>query len=346
MMEQTPYVSIIVPVYKVQEEYLRKCIESLLSQTLPEIEVLLVDDGSPDQCGNICDEYAEKDSRVQVIHHENSGLCAARNAGFNRIRGKWFLFVDGDDWLDEDACRNLLKTAEDHAVQVVQFAANHEFIRQSEPFSYSMKDGTLIECTGANIFSEMILDFNSGIGDVWGKLYLTSIAHENNILHDSELRQGAESLDYNLRYFRHVSRFYFHQKYYYHYRYNKNSISSRYDDKNAEYILRCFHKINDYLAGWEDTEAVVEKLYTRIDYAAVTTAISGFFHPENKDGWKIRTGKMDSFLTDPLVSEALRKADPEELSSLRRTIILLLKKRKYHLISLIAWARYIQKRGK
>lgn len=79
MME--PFVSIIVPVYKVPEQYLRKCIESTMTQTLKKIEILLVDDGSPDQCGEICDEYAEKDKRIRVLHKKNGGLSSARNYG-------------------------------------------------------------------------------------------------------------------------------------------------------------------------------------------------------------------------------------------------------------------------
>lgn len=86
MME--PFVSIIVPVYKVPEQYLRKCIESTMTQTLKNIEILLVDDGSPDQCGKICDEYAEKDKRIRVLHKKNGGLSSARNYGCKAAQGK------------------------------------------------------------------------------------------------------------------------------------------------------------------------------------------------------------------------------------------------------------------
>ena len=102
-----PLVSIIVPVYKVPEQYLRKCIESTMTQTLQNIEILLVDDGSPDQCGEICDAYAEKDSRVKTLHKQNGGLSSARNYGCRAARGKWIMFVDGDDWIEPDMCRTM-----------------------------------------------------------------------------------------------------------------------------------------------------------------------------------------------------------------------------------------------
>lgn len=92
-------ISVIIPVYKV-EPYLRRCVESVLNQTYQNLEVILVDDGSPDNCGAICDEYAALDSRVKVIHKENGGLSSARNAGLELAAGEYISFVDSDDWLD------------------------------------------------------------------------------------------------------------------------------------------------------------------------------------------------------------------------------------------------------
>lgn len=93
-----PLVSIIVPAYKV-EKYLPKCIESILAQTYQNLEIILVDDGSPDNCGKICDEYGEKDNRIIVIHKENGGLSSARNAGIDICRGEYISFIDSDDFV-------------------------------------------------------------------------------------------------------------------------------------------------------------------------------------------------------------------------------------------------------
>lgn len=96
-----PLISVIVPIYKV-EQYLNRCVDSLLAQSYPNIEVLLVDDGSPDQCPRICDAYAERDARVRVIHKPNGGLSDARNAGMDAAKGEYLAFVDGDDYVDPD----------------------------------------------------------------------------------------------------------------------------------------------------------------------------------------------------------------------------------------------------
>ena len=94
-------ISVIVPVYKV-EPYIRKCVDSILGQTFSDIQVILVDDGSPDQCGKICDEYAKQDKRVEVIHKENGGLSDARNAGVPYAKGEYIIFLDSDDYIEKD----------------------------------------------------------------------------------------------------------------------------------------------------------------------------------------------------------------------------------------------------
>ena len=104
--ETTPVVSVIVPVYKT-EKYLAECIESILAQTFEDFEMILVDDGSPDNSGKICDDYAARDPRIRVFHKENGGVSSARNLGLDRARGEWIAFVDSDDRLGKDHLREL-----------------------------------------------------------------------------------------------------------------------------------------------------------------------------------------------------------------------------------------------
>lgn len=117
-MSEPPKASIIVPIYKV-ECYLRQCIESLLAQTLFEIEIILVDDGSPDRCGIICDEYAQRDERIRVLHKKNQGLLAARISGVELAQAKYIGFVDGDDFVKPEMYEVLWKEAISCNAQVV-----------------------------------------------------------------------------------------------------------------------------------------------------------------------------------------------------------------------------------
>ena len=133
-------VSIIVPVYEV-EKFIRKCVDSILNQTYHNIEVILVDDGSKDQCPQICDEYAKKDERVVVIHKENGGLVSARKAGILRASGKYVQFVDGDDWIAKDMVEYMLSAIEVYKVDCVicQFyKAGEKNIEKKSFFSEGM----------------------------------------------------------------------------------------------------------------------------------------------------------------------------------------------------------------
>ena len=105
-MPDKDLISVIVPVYKA-EKYLDRCVRSILSKTYGNLEVILVDDGSPDQSGDLCDAFAAEDNRVRVIHQENGGVSAARNAGLDVMQGKYFCFVDSDDYVEREIIEKL-----------------------------------------------------------------------------------------------------------------------------------------------------------------------------------------------------------------------------------------------
>ncbi|MBQ8418228.1 MAG: glycosyltransferase [Phascolarctobacterium sp.] len=115
-----PKLSIIVPVYKV-EQYIHKCVDSILNQTFTDFELILVDDGSPDNCGKICDEYAQKDKRVRVIHKENGGVSQARNLGIDEAEGEYITFIDPDDWIALDMYEKLFDLIGKEDLDVVCF---------------------------------------------------------------------------------------------------------------------------------------------------------------------------------------------------------------------------------
>ena len=105
-----PLISVVVPVYKT-EAYLRQCVDSLLIQTYSHLEIILVDDGSPDGSGAVCDQYARRDARICVIHQKNGGVSAARNAGVQVATGQYIAFVDSDDWVEPDYVKNTIPSS-------------------------------------------------------------------------------------------------------------------------------------------------------------------------------------------------------------------------------------------
>lgn len=159
-----PLISVIVPIYNV-EQYLEKCIGSIISQTYRELEIILVDDGSQDSCGNICDEYAGKDERIKVIHKENQGLGFARNSGMDIAIGEYIMFVDSDDFLSENAVECLYErlSADKTDMAVGKFAFSYADGHEDDIYCKWMKDKV--------IYSEEALKNTQFPVCAWGKLY-------------------------------------------------------------------------------------------------------------------------------------------------------------------------------
>lgn len=161
-------ISVIVPIYKV-EKYLDRCIESVVNQTYKNLEIVLVDDGSPDNCPQICDEWAKRDLRIKVIHQKNEGVSAARNSGLATLRGDYVMFVDADDWLNLDAVQilyeRIIRDNSDIAVgqHVFSFEDGSEKILYSDWMYDTVFDKTSVL---KNLGSKNSIPYF-----VWGKLY-------------------------------------------------------------------------------------------------------------------------------------------------------------------------------
>ena len=158
----SPLISVIVPVYRV-ERYLRNCIESVLHQTYPHWELILVDDGSPDQCPEICDEYARNNSRIRVIHKENGGLSSARNAALDIFEGSYVAFLDSDDFWHQDYLKVLLELCEKTGADLAQC----NFLRGMETsFPPQSKIANVYTYCNHSIFTKHVANII-----MWGKLY-------------------------------------------------------------------------------------------------------------------------------------------------------------------------------
>lgn len=168
-------ISIIVAVYNI-EEYLPRCVDSILAQTYKHLEIILVDDGSTDSSPRICDSYAEQDDRIKVIHKENGGLSDARNAGMDVAKGEYIGFVDGDDWIDADMYRDMYYACEQEKAQVA--VCRYKQITKSgiidastgDSVSLSQKEALLIYLCG----DERYLIYNS----VWSKLFARELVED------------------------------------------------------------------------------------------------------------------------------------------------------------------------
>lgn len=169
-------ISVIVPIYNVSQ-YLPQCIESILAQTWQDMEIILVDDGSKDDCPQLCDEYAAQDARIRVIHKQNGGLSDARNAGMRVAKGEWIYFIDSDDWMHPEALQQLHDFAEKNQCEVVQgnlyYAyKDHLLYRQSNKKELRQHVFDREEAMRLLIINDRVKNF------AWGKLYRADILQD------------------------------------------------------------------------------------------------------------------------------------------------------------------------
>lgn len=186
-MRKHSLISVIVPIYKVQD-YLKECIESIINQTYSDIEVILVDDGSPDRCPQMCDEWAKRDSRIRVVHKKNGGLSSARNAGLDVAKGEYISFVDSDDFICKDALENLYnRIKDDKSIGITSGL----IYRYQDGSINNFKDQWLCSKEIVISSSEFLLETMSQKTSytVWNKLY------RRDVIGNTRFREGRNNED-------------------------------------------------------------------------------------------------------------------------------------------------------
>lgn len=340
------FVSIIVPVYNVPDKYLKTCIESLMNQTMQEIEIVIVDDGSKNNSGEICDMYSKKDSRIKVIHKKNGGLAAARNTGFEAATGEYITFVDGDDWIASNMCEEMYKVTINQDIQLVMCGIMKDYGHSSVEYKFDLENMKVYREEECKELQAKLLIFNGNIACAYAKLIDREFLLKNKIIHDQKLKQGAEGLEFNLRLFGKMSRAIFVNQPFYHYIFNDKSISASFDEKNNEYVLKCFQKIEVYIKNNVNREKLLPNFYNRLIYVILTTAITGYFNPENKDRYSIKVRKYKRYLSNPILIEALGKSNNIGLSLTRKITLFFIKIKWFLPVSIIARIRRKQLKSK
>ena len=236
-----PKVSVIVPVYKA-EKYLRKCVDSILAQTFKDFEVLLVDDGSPDGSGAICDEYAKKDPRVRVFHKENGGVSSARQCGLDNARGEYTIHADPDDWVEPEMLEELYAKAkaEDADMVICDYYVND---RRGQRYVRQQPSALDHETVLRELFQQLH-------GSCCNKLVRRACYREYNVSFPLDI-SFCEDLFVNVSLLLYRMKVAYCSEAFYHYvqGVNENSIVSSYGRKDFSYCEKLYHKFTDLTHG-------------------------------------------------------------------------------------------------
>lgn len=303
-------VSVIIPVYNV-EKYLGKCLDSIVNQTYAQLEIICVNDGSPDNSEAILRKFASEDKRIRIIRQSNQGLSGARNTGIREATGEYTVFLDSDDWMDTDAIETAVNNAEANGVDCVMWGYVREFAGKSSEKKIFDTDLVFDEAqtrqihrrlaglTGEELASPENTD---SLVTAWGKLYRTDIIKENNLSFVDTKIIGTEDLLFNMHYFGFVRTCSFINKPFSHYRKdNDTSLTRSYKSQLFVQWSELYRRIRSYIGENSLGEEFDKALDNRICLSMIGLGLNELC---NKDSHSKRMKNLKEILS----SEQYRKA--------------------------------------
>lgn len=308
-------ISIIMPVYKV-EKFVAKAIESILNQSFKDFEFIIVDDGTPDRSGEICDEYAMKDSRIRVIHQSNAGAPSARNRAIEQAKGKYLYFMDSDDWAEADMLKNMYDIAENSNAQLVITGFYIDtFYSETEKYTQIQTEKEMFFENQQDFRQKAYLLFDKNLlYSPWNKLYSAKYMEEKNLRFP---QTWMDDFPFVLSYIRDVERVSFSPEAYYHF------MRARSESETAKYKRELYEKreeehewMKELYRYWEiDGELMeaAEEMICRRYIERIVGCIENVVNPSSKMSLKEQKKEIKRIIKNPEVSRTLKIAKPKSL---------------------------------
>ena len=318
-------ISIIVPIYNTDSQYLHDCLNSLVNQTFDNIEIILVDDGSINDVEKICSRYAEKDKRIKYINKKNGGVSSARNLGLENATGEYIMFVDSDDWIDLETCDVALSAAK---------AGNYDLVYWNYIKELPKNVQKKIFLGSNNDFYDMQV-----LGSTCMKLYCKDCLKKMKF--DTNIKNG-EDVEFNLRVFKNIQSAKFIDKYYYHYIIHEESAVRRYDDKMIDnYEITLKQMYNDCE---NDKEKKVYFTFSAISYLMIL--MNYIVTKNNKKGFFSKIRQIKLLSKNELFKNMLKNSNIVELPFTRKAAIICSKFKLYIFSYMIVRLKLILDRRK
>ena len=335
-----PKVSIIVPVYNV-EKYLDQCVQSLVNQTLKEIEIILVDDESPDHCGALCDEYARKDSRIKVVHKKNGGLGFARNSGLEEAIGEFVAFVDSDDFVDLTMYETLYKKIVEDNLDTCYSGFAHylpdgKIQRKVETDIYQKfigrkeVDAFLLDMVGPDSSCPFEVKYMMSTCKV---LYNLALIRKYNIKFHSEREFVSEDMIFNIDYLCKAQNVGFLPNHFYFYRINPTSLSHTWKREKFDRNIVYLKEVNRKLSALYPIEKYKKHFYRQC-FLYLRTSVVTECASLQKEGISKQMQSIKDLVTHPYFDGMLKNYDFGKLPLKKRILFAAFKYRLYVLVYL------------
>lgn len=329
-------ISVIVPVYKVESQYLCECIDSILNQSFDDFELILVDDGAPKENADILDEYKSKDNRIKVIHQENKGVSAARNVGLDAATGEYVTFVDSDDTIECDNLKDAYIYAKENSLEALMWGINlkyptreKKFIPYCEDiklFDEEKKYELMLKClVGILPFFKCPPATCDAAGSACAKLYLKSFLDDNELRYTPGLKR-AEDMTFNIKVFDKAARVGSLNRFYYNYRQLQDSATYVYRDGGIEVFNDSLEEMRKYFTMTNASDLTWQVYYMRCMFFFLESMDMDYMNKNNPKPLFDRLKEMKAITKTAPYNEAFSKLRGEHLVFSRKIPLFLIKR--------------------
>ncbi len=323
-------ISVIIPVYQENDNYLIECLDSVCAQTYPKTEIIVVDDGMTDSNKAIVESYRSRNNSIRLIGGRNEGVSAARNKGLKEAQGEWIAFIDSDDWIEHD----YLKTLQHYAV-----AKKADIVLCGYHRIYGTNKETIVKESGFMMdgvsFLKAVLNVQNGFGFVHMKLYRSSL-FDSGVTFDTSLSLAEDAL-LNIQLSRYLENAFYLAEPLYNYRFNDASAVRKFRADFAERIYSAMTTVRDNLRDADMYNS--REYFSFVAYHVLLIMINYCCHPENPEKGIACIRRV---MSNPLFAECIHKADCTGLSVTRAVTLMTLKTKAYAMTYLIGQFRQRQ----
>lgn len=344
-------VSIIVPVYMCQN-YIQKCVESILQQDYGNFELILVLDGDYDNSGKICRKYASMDPRIQVIEKKNEGVSVARNVGIESSVGRWIVFVDSDDWLEKNYLSIMVAIAEENGADICICDYITEFATYSRRDRFFERDSCVFDCLekqkllASCIVNTDISDHLSmtNVGVPWAKIYSAPFIKNNNLRFVPGLKRMQDMI-FNLYAFNAAAIICYKTIPLYHYLKNNQSSTVAYRPDYFNTVIEIDKEIKDFI-GFSGYIELREVRYCKSVILINEIIQLQFVHADNKDSLNLKVKKIRNIISEPPFVTNIQSCKGKYLNTNQKIALFLLRKKYILLIYLYKKFKYLKETKK
>ena len=348
-------ISVVVPVYKVETDYFEKCIESILNQTMRDIELIIADDGAGENIRDLTEAMSRNDCRIKVFHQLNRGVSAARNRALECCSGKYVTFIDADDYIAEDALDKLFKRAEKDELDVLLWGS-YKFneTKKEKYMPYTDDIRIMTDIQKEQLQMKTMVGYlpcyvypasHFGSGSTFAKLYKTDFIIKSGLRYPEGIKR-AEDVNFNIRVFYAATRIGYINEHMYFYRIHSDSATFRYREDAVSILSDALYCLKDFVDEKHKSDLFIQVYYMRCIFFFLESMDTYFLHRQNPKNFRRRMSEMKQEMGMDPFCEAIKNISYKNLTAARKIPVFLMRHRQALLLSIFYKVYGIARKGR